>query len=183
LGTALENRGDFVAETDQRRLEVGAVRFQFLARVADRVLVPVDILRGKSGGVGLGGAGMPEEFVEVAALGVGLTADHGGVFFGRDGALRLEYGPGPLEARDDRFEEPVHAEGVVVDAAEIDVRGEPTHKVFAVVLGSNVTTGSSLQTRRVAMLRFALAASESRALMVFVPGQPRSVTVPTRRML
>jgi len=92
-----------------------------VGRVGEGVLVPVDVFGGQAGGIGLGGAGVPEEFVEVAALGVGLAGCDGATLGGRDGALLLEHRARPEQARDDGFEEPFHAEGVVVDAAEVNV--------------------------------------------------------------
>ena len=88
---------------------------------------------------------MPEQFVEVAALGVQLAGDDRRVLGAGDGALLFEHRPGPLQARDDGFEQPLHAEGVVVDAAEVNVGRD-----FAVGQGAVEVLGPGLGDGQVA---------------------------------
>ena len=84
-------------------------------------MIPIDIFCGEAGRVRLRGAGVPEQFIEVAPLRVELAGDYSSVFLSRDGALGFEDGPGPLQARNNGFQEPIHAERVVVDAAQVNV--------------------------------------------------------------
>jgi len=66
---------------------------------------------------------MPHQFVKIPAFAVLLPLDDGRVFFRRDGALDLEHRLGPLQARDDRFQQPLHAQRVIVNAPQIDIGG------------------------------------------------------------
>ena len=87
-------------EADQRRLDASP-GFELCPHVADRPCIPVDVLGAQARSVGLRGAGVPEQFVEVSALGVLFALEDGSVFLGRDGALGFEHRLGPLQARDD----------------------------------------------------------------------------------
>ena len=88
--TVFQERFNFRAEPEQRRLEVRAA-FQFLARKANRALIPIDVFGQQAGPVRLRRARMPQQFIKVPALAVLLPLDDGRVFFRRDGALGLEY--------------------------------------------------------------------------------------------
>jgi hypothetical protein len=112
-------------------MEPGA-GLELLAEVGDRVLIPIDVRGGQAGRVGLRGARVPKEFVEVAPLGVLLAGDDGGMLGAGDGALLFEHRTGPLKARDDGLEQPLHAQGVIVDAAEVNVGGDFTIRQGAV---------------------------------------------------
>jgi len=45
------------------------------------------------------------------------------MFFRRDCPLVFEYQLGPLQTRDDRFEQPFHAERVIVNPPQVNIRG------------------------------------------------------------
>ena len=66
---------------------------------------------------------MPQQFVEIPPLRVLFPLDNGRVFFRRDSPLGLEHRPGPLQARDDRFQQPFHAQGVIMYPPQINVGG------------------------------------------------------------
>jgi hypothetical protein len=42
----------------------------------------------------------------------------------RDSPLVFEHRLGPLQARDDRFKQPFHAQRMIVDAPQINIGGE-----------------------------------------------------------
>jgi hypothetical protein len=111
----LKDGGDFIAKVDQSGLDSGA-GLQLLPTVGDGVGIPINVLGGQAGRVGLPCASVLEQFVKVVALGIQLSRDDGLMFGAGDGALLLEQRPGPLQARDDGFKEPLDAEGLVVDA-------------------------------------------------------------------
>ncbi len=122
LWASFKDLGDLLTESDQRRPDVAAPRFEFLARVADSPLLPVDVLGGEACSVRLRSAGVPKQLVKLPALGIGLTRDDRCVLRSGDGALGFENRPRPLEAGDNRFEQPIHAQSVIVDAAQVNVR-------------------------------------------------------------
>ena len=124
LRPALEDDGDFVAKADEGGLDASA-GFQLLTSVGDGARVPVNVVRGEEGGIGLGCSRVPEEFVEVAAFVVGFAFNDCGMLCTGDGAFLLEHWPWPLQARNDGFKEPFHAEGMVMYPAEVDVGGDP----------------------------------------------------------
>jgi len=66
---------------------------------------------------------VPEQLVKVPALGVVLPLDDGHVFLRRDGPLGLAHRLGPLQARDDRFQQPFHAQRMIVNPPQIDIGG------------------------------------------------------------
>jgi hypothetical protein len=72
LGATLEDGGDFIAKADQSGLDSGAGP-QLLPAVGDGAGIPVDVLGGQAGRVGLRGAGVPEQLVEIVALGIQLS--------------------------------------------------------------------------------------------------------------
>jgi len=55
------------------------------------------------------------QLIKVPPLGVLLAQDDGGMFLCCDGTLLLEGRLGPLQTRDDRFQQPFHAQGVIMD--------------------------------------------------------------------
>jgi len=75
-GPALQDGSELAAEPDKGGPDGGSVAIgEFAAGVAERALVPVDVLRPHEGRVTLRSPGVPEELVEVEALGVvGLVA-------------------------------------------------------------------------------------------------------------
>ena len=121
--TPFQERFNLRAKTEQRRLEVRAARFQFLTRKANRALIPVDVFGQQTGPVRLRRARMPQQFVKVSALDILLPLDDGRVFFRRDGPFGLEHRLGPLQARDDRFQQPFHAQRVIVNPPQIYIAG------------------------------------------------------------
>jgi len=123
LGASFKDLGDLLTESDQRRLYVAAPRFEFLARVADGPLIPLYILGAEVRRVGLRGSSVPKQFVEISALRIGFAGNDRRVLRSRDGAFGFEKGPGPLQAGDNGFEQPIHAQSVIVDTAEVNVRG------------------------------------------------------------
>lgn len=86
---------------------------EFASCVGKRTRRPIDVLRVKKGGIALGRAGVPEEFVEVAAFVIvgpfavtgtlvalcrgGFSCNNPTVFFQGDGALSAEDGFGPKQ--------------------------------------------------------------------------------------
>jgi hypothetical protein len=74
LRATLEDGGDFIAKANQGGPDSGA-GLQLLPAVGDGAGIPINVLSGQTGRVGLRGAGVPEQFVEVVALGVQLAGD------------------------------------------------------------------------------------------------------------
>ncbi len=109
LRASLKDLGDLLTESDQRRPEVAAARFEFLARVAEGPLLPVDILGGEVRRVALRGSSVPKQFVEIAALRIGLAGNDRRVLRSRESAFGFENGPGPLQTWGNGFEQPIHA--------------------------------------------------------------------------
>ena len=72
LGATLEDGGDFIAKADQGGLDSGA-GLQLLPAVGDGAGIPINVLGGQAGRVGLRGAGVPEQLVEIVALGIQLS--------------------------------------------------------------------------------------------------------------
>jgi len=66
---------------------------------------------------------MPQQFVKVPRLTVLLPVDNCRMFFRCDSSLLFEYRPGPLQAWNDGFQQPFHAEGVIVNPSQINIRG------------------------------------------------------------
>ena len=67
LRAAFQNGFNLIAKTDQGGLDSNA-GLQLLAAVGDGVGIPVHVLGGEAGRIGLRGAGVPEQLVEVVAL-------------------------------------------------------------------------------------------------------------------
>jgi len=98
LRTTEQNGRHFVAKANQSGFYRGRVVVrEFLTGVGDSAAGPIDILGAQKGGVALRSAGVPEEFVKVAALGIAFAADDGEMFRFGDGALLFEDGFGPKE--------------------------------------------------------------------------------------
>ena len=53
-----------------------------------------------------------------------LPLDNGRMFFRRDSSLVFEHRLEPLQARDDRLEQPFHAKRVIVNPPKINIRGD-----------------------------------------------------------
>jgi hypothetical protein len=68
-------------------------------------------------------SGEPQQFVKVAPLRVLFPLEYRGVFFRRDRPFFFEHGFWPLQSRNDRFEQPFHAQGVIVNAPQINIDG------------------------------------------------------------
>ncbi len=135
----VQDGGDVVAE-----MQV-ADGFRFESAVADDPVLPVHALGGQRGHVGLGAADVPEQFVEGARLGVRFPGDDAVVFLAGDGALFPEAHSGPPLLRQDGPREPVHVDGEVLDAAEVDVgRNTP------VLQGAEEVFGAGFQHDEVA---------------------------------
>ena len=66
---------------------------------------------------------MPQQFVKIPPLRVLFPQDDGRVFFRRDRPLGLEHRLGPLQARNDRFQQPFHAQGMIVNPPQINIGG------------------------------------------------------------
>ncbi len=122
LRASFKNLGDLLTEPDERRFDVAAPRFEFLARVADGPLPQVYVLGHEARRIRLRSSGVPQQFVEIAALRIGLAGNDRRVLSSRDSAFGFENGPGPLQAWNDGFEQPIHAQSVIVDAAQVHVR-------------------------------------------------------------
>ena len=94
----------------------------FIARVADDVVFPINILRFKARQIGLRCAQVPRQFVERLAFGILFAGDDGLMFCQRDGALFLELElPATAFLGQHRPRQPGHVQGEVVDAPQIDV--------------------------------------------------------------
>jgi hypothetical protein len=65
---------------------------------------------------------MPEQFIKGAEFGVLLAVNDSGVFLNRDGPLRFEFDGRPLQLGQNRPRQPVHSDGEIVGAAQIDIR-------------------------------------------------------------
>jgi hypothetical protein len=122
--TPFQDGLDFRAEANQRRLDANpAARLQFCPRIANRAAVPIHILRQQAGRVRLRRAGVPQQFVKIPPLRVLFPRHNRGMFLRRDGPLDLEHRLGPLQARDNRFKQPLHPQGVIVNAPQINIAG------------------------------------------------------------
>src|ERR1044071_4614419 len=60
-----------LTEADQRRPNIASPRLELFATVADRPLVPVNVLGCKACCVGLRRSSVPKQLVEISALGIG----------------------------------------------------------------------------------------------------------------
>src|SRR5207249_2045663 len=105
-----------VAKTNDGRFDArdGAVT-ELVPAIPDGALAPVHVLGVQVGDIGLGAAQVPQQLVEVAFLGVAFAGDDPAVFVQGDAPLPPVHHGRPLPAWDHRFQEPVHAEGEVVD--------------------------------------------------------------------
>jgi len=96
---------------------------QHCAGGTDDVVVPVSILGLKECQVGLRRAQIPRQLVERLAFGIVLAGDNSQVLGQGDGALLFELAGWPLAFRHQRPQQPVHVHAEVMQAAQINIRG------------------------------------------------------------
>ena len=102
-------------------------RAGLLARIADDVVFPINVLGVQARQIGLRCAQMPRQFVERLAFGIVLAGDDGQMFRQRDAALLFELDGGPLAFRHQRPRQPVHVHAEVVQPPEINIRRDGSH--------------------------------------------------------
>lgn len=119
-----QNRRHVLAEMDDCGLDPAAgLVVQFVPVVADGAVTPVHIFGMEVGDVRLASGQVPAQFIEIPAFRILLAGQDQLVFRAGDTALLAIDDLGPDPPRDHGLQEPVHAEGKVVDAAQVNVGG------------------------------------------------------------
>ena len=97
-------------------IELGAV-------ISQHPALPIQIVRGQHGGIGLAGAGEPKQLEIQLPFGVRDLRNQGGVFLFRDGAADFLLNFRPAFSGQDGTGNPTHAERVVVERLQKQNRG------------------------------------------------------------